>query len=654
MKKLLLMACLCYVGTLAFAQPANDLCANAIALTIGTDVCSFTIGNNTSATDSGELPTPSCASYSGGDLWYTIMVPASGSVTVDMGNAGGFTDSGMSIYSGTCGGLAEIECDDDDSADGLFSMIELTGQTPGAVLYVRVWEFGNNTFGDFNICAFGPAPPPPTPVNDVCSGAVALPVGTACSFTIATNESTTDSGELPTPSCASYSGGDLWYTVTVPASGNVTVDMGNASGFTDSGMSIYSGTCGGLAEIECDDDDSADGLFSMIALTGQTPGATLYVRVWEFGNNVFGDFNICAYEPVPPPMPPACGANPAPGNTCDVATMIATFDGYCGTTDATYTADTPGDLAAEFCGSMDNNSFLTFEVESDPVTIEFWVTGPGDCTDGPQFQFFTVDDCNAASPDWTTVPIDYNITDENGNTVIMDEDDCINDQAYGQGTYGMITIDGVTPGEIIYLMIDGWAGDVCDYVFAADGGVVPVELLDLAGTAKDKVNTIAWKTASERNTQWHVVERSINGQDKWLEIGREKAAGESLQTLSYQLDDTAPVSAAYYRLRTIDWDGSEEISHTIYVARDSKDFEIAQVAPVPTKDFVTVDYISTRNGDVKVALTDMFGKVVLERNQLAEKGANQVRLDLQNISNGFYVVTFDNGTTRAISRIVKQ
>ena len=280
----------------AFAQPANDLCAGATVLAVGAnDECTFVVGTNVDATDSGEAA-PTCASYSGGDSWFSITVPATGNVTVDLGNAGGFTDSGMSIYSGTCGALTQIECDDDDSADGLFSLIALTGQTPGDVLLVRVWEFGNDNFGEFNICAFEPAPPPPAPANDLCADAIPLTIGgdNVCTFTVGTNESATDSGEAA-PSCASYSGGDVWYTVTVPDTGDtLTVDLGNAGGFTDSGMSIYSGTCGALTEIECDDDDSADGLFSMISLTGQTPGDVLYVRVWEFGNNVFGEFNICA------------------------------------------------------------------------------------------------------------------------------------------------------------------------------------------------------------------------------------------------------------------------------------------------------------------------------------------------------------------------
>lgn len=80
-------------------------------------------------------------------------------------------------------------------------------------------------------------------------------------------------------------------------------------------MAIYSGPCGSLSLIECDDDDSGNSLISMIALTGQTPGATLWVRFWEYGNNNNGTFDICAYEGalVLPTGP--CG-NPVNQNYC--------------------------------------------------------------------------------------------------------------------------------------------------------------------------------------------------------------------------------------------------------------------------------------------------------------------------------------------------
>jgi len=133
---------------------AQDFCTTATPLPVSGS-CTNVLGSNVGATPSGEAA-PSCGNFATGeDTWFSIMVPASGEINILASTAGGPTDWAMSVYSGACGALTEVECDDDDGP-GLFPFIELTGQTPGDVLLVRVWEWGNNASGVFNICAYGP------------------------------------------------------------------------------------------------------------------------------------------------------------------------------------------------------------------------------------------------------------------------------------------------------------------------------------------------------------------------------------------------------------------------------------------------------------------------------------------------------------------
>jgi hypothetical protein len=65
----------------------------------------------------------------------------------------------MAIYSGNCGALTLIECDDDDSDNGFMPMIDRSGLTPGSTIYIRFWEYQNNNNGTFSICAWAPTPP---------------------------------------------------------------------------------------------------------------------------------------------------------------------------------------------------------------------------------------------------------------------------------------------------------------------------------------------------------------------------------------------------------------------------------------------------------------------------------------------------------------
>ena len=139
---------------------------------------------------------------------------------------------------------------------------------------------------------------PPPPANDLCSGAISLSPTSTCTYITYTNVNATDSGE-GNPGCANYNGEDVWFSVVVPATGEITIDTNNID-FTDSGMALYSGTCGSLSLIECDDDGSLNANMSSIYFNNiSLAGTTLYIRVWEYNGGTTGDFGICITTPTP-------------------------------------------------------------------------------------------------------------------------------------------------------------------------------------------------------------------------------------------------------------------------------------------------------------------------------------------------------------------
>ncbi len=290
-----------WTGPFAFSTlalpPANDDCANAVALTVNGDLncTTTTAGTINGSTDSGVTST--CGGTDDDDVWYTFVATQT-SHKIDLLNvAGNTTDLYHAVYDGACGTLdnTDILCSDPNGST-------VTGLTPGNTYYLQVYSWGSTADRDttFDVC-IGTFPPPPA--NDLLAGAVALTVGsTACSSPVAgTNAGATDSGETPNPTCANYSGGDVWYSVEVPVTGELNIETFTAVAGTtiDTGVSVYSGTSGSLVQIECDDDDSTettDGLSAM-QLTGLTPGETLLIRVWEFGDDEAGGFQICAWSP---------------------------------------------------------------------------------------------------------------------------------------------------------------------------------------------------------------------------------------------------------------------------------------------------------------------------------------------------------------------
>ena len=140
--------------------------------------------------------------------------------------------------------------------------------------------------------------------NDVCSTSIPLVPGATFEegATEATNLGASVNNGGADPSCGFFSGnGDgVWYTVEVPPTESLTIEtQATVTGtvdILDTGIAVYSGSCGSLTEIACDDDNGI-GSFSKVELTGLTAGETLYVRVWGSDSaGLFGDFQISAYD----------------------------------------------------------------------------------------------------------------------------------------------------------------------------------------------------------------------------------------------------------------------------------------------------------------------------------------------------------------------
>ena len=288
----------------AQGAPPNDDCANATILTPGGVFAdNYVVATNSFASNSNP-PSPGCANFVGGDVWFSVTVPASGNLTIetrnDYSSGSQLYDTGLAIYSGNCSNLAFHSCDDDSSSDGNFSLISLTGRTPGEVLYANVWDYGGGDVGTFKISAYDSSLAASL-VNDDCANAIALTIGGVFEDNdiIGTNANATNSNP-PAPGCASFGGGDVWFSVAIPASGNLTIetqsDPSSGGQLNDTGLAVYSGNCGNLTLVACDDDSSLDGNFSLISLIGRTPGEVLYANVWDYGGGDVGTFKISTYD----------------------------------------------------------------------------------------------------------------------------------------------------------------------------------------------------------------------------------------------------------------------------------------------------------------------------------------------------------------------
>ncbi|MFC6268773.1 fibronectin type III domain-containing protein [Frigoriflavimonas asaccharolytica] len=175
--------------------------------------------------------------------------------------------------------------------------VNLSGLTQSTVYYV--WVRSSCSSADQSTWTGMPSftTVTPAPINDNCAGAIAVTPGAIVSqnpVTSSTVNATTDSA----PTCGFSANRNVWFSIVVPASGNVTIETTSATGstLTDTILNVYTGICGALTSIGCNDDISAgSNNFSKVVLTNQAPGSTILASVWAYSTGD-GAFRISAYD----------------------------------------------------------------------------------------------------------------------------------------------------------------------------------------------------------------------------------------------------------------------------------------------------------------------------------------------------------------------
>ena len=183
----------------------------------------------------------------------------------------------------------------------------------------------------------------------------------------------------------------------------------------------------------------------------------LCIRDKKAGNiGVLNNWNLTfSNSPAPIPSKPTCTGNRPAGNSCANAAPVCNFNGYCGNTSNTYA---PGhfwnQLDAAFCGSIENNSFIKFIASATSASFNVWVTNSAN-GDGIQMMFFSTANCG------TTACCSGAVTTYG----------CYSPLAPTTTIPHVVIASGLTIGNTYYLLFDGWAGDVCDYIIDPVSGV---------------------------------------------------------------------------------------------------------------------------------------------------------------------------------------
>ncbi len=327
--------------------PANDLCANAQILADGVP---FTGSTALAGTD-GSATCPSQGSNN--DVWFKYTPVTSGTFYVN--TCGSAFDTVLSAYTGACGALTQVACNDDEGANNppsgcsgsTFQSRISFAMTANVTYTIRLAGF-QTANGNYTIVVGGGGGGAP-PANDPCAGRAGISTG---SYAFNTTFATTDGvAGLGTCGSATQVHNDLWYNFPVPLTDNGTLRVTTCSAASfDTVIALYNtGVCANVGPgtiIGCSDDAcSTQSDVSAHVLAG----SSITIRLGGFSSTARGTGTMTVTFT---PDPPACVADYDDGSgtgTTDGAVDISDLLYYLALFDA-------GNLAADIDDGSGTNT----------------------------------------------------------------------------------------------------------------------------------------------------------------------------------------------------------------------------------------------------------------------------------------------------------
>jgi hypothetical protein len=178
---------------------------------------------------------------------------------------------------------------------------------------------------------------------------------------------------------------------------------------------------------------------------------------------------------------------------------------------------------------------------------------------------------------------------------------------------------------------------------------LPVTISSFTANEKGSANEVQWATEIEENLKNFEVEKS-NDSKNWTKL----ATVLPNMSQRYATMDLTPFASTYYRLRSIDKDGREDISNVIVVNRKTGKFTLTNVSPNPTADNIYVKFETAENVEVMISVSDIFGRVVASQKANATTGFNAANIELSQIPAGPYFLNINDGINTLTQRIIKQ
>lgn len=216
---------------------------------------------------------------------------------------------------------------------------------------------------------------------------------------------------------------------------------------------------------------------------------------------------------------------------------------------------------------------------------------------------------------------------------------------------GWDKISFLQPGNNIF---NGGEGDGWSSTYRPMG-TIPVHFLYFnASKSGISSSLLNWKTASEINAAYYVIERSEDAVN-FHSIGRVEATGNSSSAVEYFFTDNNPVTGYnYYRLRQVDRDGRYIFTPARLVQFDVTGSGMVTYYPNPTNGILHIELPEQIKKESKVINISNAAGVVINQIKLGETINQPISIDLGKYPKSVYFIQVKSASFNSTQRVILQ
>ena len=209
---------------------------------------------------------------------------------------------------------------------------------------------------------------------------------------------------------------------------------------------------------------------------------------------------------------------------------------------------------------------------------------------------------------------------------------------------GAAIVSGAAVGSVSALGVSTF----CPWVLSAKLSPLPVELVNFDAKCVNNSILLEWCTSSEKNNSYFTIDQSVDGIN-YTPIGNIFAISNSNEKNCYQFTAQSLADLNYFKLAQTDQSGVKTTSKIITAAScDNLNSGIA-IANDGTKE-VGVILNSSTDQILELQVHNTLGQLVETHSINAVKGFNNIRTNLDHVSNAIYYVSVFNTTEKLISK----